>query len=142
MIYLYVPPQFAESPPVSQLEIAQLAACLLAKPNPRMNVLDLNEGVANDAASCIIDNSAGSSQTTAFKSNAGHHAGAPELRRYNKEHFWLICIGRDAHAQQKTTCHISGQGELSLESQSRVTRVDAPLTVGRPAQPAHPPRAV
>ena len=77
----YVSPQFAKSLPVSQLEIAQLAACLLAKPNPRMNVLDLNEGVANDAASCIIDNSAGSSQTTAFKSNAGHHAGAPELRR-------------------------------------------------------------
>ena len=49
--------------------------------NEYRSVLDLNKRVANDAAQCVIDNSAGSSQTTAFKSNAGHHAGAPELRR-------------------------------------------------------------
>ena len=37
LIYLYAPPQFAESLPAPQLEIAQLAACLLAKLDPKMN---------------------------------------------------------------------------------------------------------
>ena len=62
--------------------------------NECRTVLGLNKKVATDAQAITRGN-----------------LNSADMTEY---HVWLICIRRDAHAQQKTTCHISRPRALSL----------------------------